>query len=104
LPHGSPQLQEKSPFLSWLPVDVRLLIYEAVLANLERLLHILHALPGKSQQKKLKHWRCDDEDNPHLVWQHKCFGTWAEGNMGCTIAELRSNNDLISSLLVSRQM
>ncbi|KAI4628193.1 hypothetical protein J4E80_002331 [Alternaria sp. BMP 0032] len=62
LPRGEPLDQKQCMLFGKLSPEVRLLIYEEVLADPQRLLHFLHVTPGKGRPHKLGHWRCEDMD------------------------------------------
>jgi hypothetical protein len=87
-----------------LSTELRLLIYEEVLADPDRLLHFLHINPLGGRPKKLGHWRCEDPHSKSLTWQHACFGMWIEGESQCIREASYTNSDLISLLLTCRLM
>jgi hypothetical protein len=104
LPRGSPIAQKQCDLFGKLSAEVRLLIYEAALADADRLLHFLHATPTRGRPKKLGHWRCDGLDSPYLTWQHPCFGLWIEPGVQYTRNASHTNSDLMSLLLTCRLM
>jgi hypothetical protein len=87
-----------------LSTEVRMLIYEAVLADPDRLLHFLHTTPTRGRPKKLGHWRCEDVKSPYLTWQHVCFGLWNEPGVQYTRSASYTNSDLLSLILTCRLM
>ncbi|KAI4664408.1 uncharacterized protein J4E79_003912 [Alternaria viburni] len=62
LPRDEPLDQKQCMLFGKLSPELRLLIYEEVLADPQRLLHFLHVTPGKGRPHKLGHWRCEDMD------------------------------------------
>jgi hypothetical protein len=93
--------QRQCTLFNVLSADVRLLIYEAVLSDSGRLLHVTF-YNGNQKRKGMGHWRCSDEESPHPTWQHKCFGIWVTGNRGHRRKEPRSDSNLVSLLLACR--
>jgi hypothetical protein len=93
--------QRQCTLFNVLSADVRMLIYEAVLSDPGRLLHVTF-YNGAQKRKGMGHWRCVDEESPYPTWQHKCFGLWVEGNRGHRRREPRSNSNLVSLLLACR--
>jgi hypothetical protein len=104
LPRCSPLAQTECTLFSKLSTEVRLLVYKAVLADPDRLLHFLHTTPTRGRPNKLGHWRCDDTECPKLTWQHKCFGVWVAGGALVTRDASHTNGDLIFLLMTCRQM
>jgi hypothetical protein len=103
LPHGHPYMQAQSLLFSQLPVELRLVIYHAVLVDKDRLLHIVHSIPDKGRElDRLGHWRCDDLQNPHMIWQHKCFGLWRDGDTWFYCFEPRTNSNSLALLRACR--
>jgi hypothetical protein len=102
LPHGHPYTQAQSLLFLQLPVELRLVIYHAVLVDKDRPLHILHELPKLRELDRLGHWRCDDIGDSHVIWQHKCFGLTSEGSILHYRTEPRANSNLLALLLVCR--
>jgi hypothetical protein len=81
--------------------EVRLLIYEAVLSDPGRLLHIV-PYRGKERRQGVGHWRCEDTESPLPTWQHSCFGTWAGDACIYKRVEPRSGSNLVALLLTCR--
>jgi len=104
LPRGEPLDQKQCVLFGRLSAEVRLLIYEEVLADPQRLLHFLHVTYGIGRPYKLGHWRCVDKDSPYVTWQHTCFGVWSEGDVQHIRPACHTNSDLISLLLACRIM
>ncbi len=104
LPRGSPLDQKQCLLFGKLSAEVRLLIYEEVLADPHRLLHFLHVTPLGGRPKKLGHWRCENPNSQSLTWQHACFGLWTEGESQYIRDASYTNGDLISLLLTCRLM
>jgi hypothetical protein len=102
LPRGEPVDQKQCLLFGKLSAEVRLLIYEEILADPQRLLHFLHVTPTRGRPTKLGHWRCEDMDSPYLTWQHLCFGVWNEGSARCYRSASHTNGDLISILVTCR--
>jgi hypothetical protein len=94
---GTAHPQTQSDLLNLVPKDVRLLIYEAVLAEPYRLLHII-SYCGK-EIRELGHWHCVDQDSPLPTWQHKCFGIWSLESRVVHRFEPRSNSNFLSLLV-----
>jgi len=103
VPSDAPHAQDQSVLFSQLPAEVRLLIYDAVLADEERLLHILRILPRPKTSKttKLTHWRCNDMDSLYPEWQHTCYRDCVHTIQG---QEMHSNDNLLSLLLTCRRV
>ncbi|KAH3914110.1 hypothetical protein HBH56_098890 [Parastagonospora nodorum] len=57
------------------PAELRLSIYEAVLGDQHRLMHVI---PFDDQSNRVGRRRCIDTAFEGPTWQHKCFGTWLE--------------------------
>ena len=104
LPRGEPLDQKQCMLFGKLSPEVRLLIYEEVLADPQRLLHFLHVTPGKGRPHKLGHWRCEDMDSMYLTWQHMCFGVWNEASGRMHRPAYYTNGDLFSILVTCRLM
>lgn len=67
--------QFQSPLFGKLSVELRLIIYELVLGDPERFLHLcLNRGEEAKENRKVAHWRCDEMDSPFPTWQHWCFG------------------------------
>lgn len=73
-----------------LPPEVRLLICSEALALPSVPLHILRGNSDYDELTQMDHWRCDDLDNEHMVWQHSCFGTWPEHGGSAQMYQFRS--------------
>lgn len=66
--------QSQCSFITLLPKEIRLQIYEIALGDPERLLHLAKAY------QKLTHIRCFGEKEGKLPWRHLCWGqTWRDG-------------------------
>ena len=104
IPTGPLHSQEQSILFNRLSTELRLLVFSAVLTHSGRLLHILHMVPDQGESLHLSHWRCEDVDYMHPVWQHRCFGQWTDGDTLYTRSELRSNSDLLPLLLTCRSI
>ncbi|KAF1836062.1 hypothetical protein BDW02DRAFT_567394 [Decorospora gaudefroyi] len=102
LPRDIPLSQKQCALFEKLSIEIRLLIYEAVLTDPDRPLHFLHVTPTRGRPKKLGHWRCEEKDSPYLMWQHSCFGLWVEGSSQLTRNASYTNSDLLSLLLACR--
>jgi hypothetical protein len=98
---GPVQSQSQSTLFSLLSKDVRLLNYEASLADPSRLLHIVR-YRGKLRQNGMGHWHCMDEKSPYPTWQHSCFGISGGSHRRKHRLEPRSNSNLVPLLLVCR--
>ncbi|KAF1999856.1 hypothetical protein P154DRAFT_522939 [Amniculicola lignicola CBS 123094] len=105
--------QEQSPLFAQLCIEIRLLIYEAVLGDPQRYMHIRSNIRHRRKQKKQKrpertvaHFRCTDMESPFPTWQHKCFGEewrvdpgrWS----GVAIARTETDDKLLALLLTCR--
>jgi hypothetical protein len=104
LPRDEPLDQKQCALFGKLSAEVRLLIYEEVVADPQRLLHFLHVTYAVGRPDKLGHWRCVDMDSPFVTWQHVCFGVWTEGEVQYIRHACHTNSDLISLLLACRLM
>ena len=104
LPRGEPLDQKQCVLFGKLSAEVRLLIYEEVLADPQRLLHVLHVTPIGGRPAKLGHWRCETPRSESMVWQHACFGLWNEGEFQHVRDAYYTNGDLLSLLLTCRLM
>jgi hypothetical protein len=104
LPRSSPLDQKQCVLFGKLSAEIRLLVYEKVLAEPQCLLHFLHVTPTKGRPAKLGHWRCEDAAIPYLTWQHVCFGVWNEGSTRWYRPASTTNGDLISMLITCRLM
>jgi hypothetical protein len=104
LPRNSPLAQKQCILFDKLSAEVRLLIYEAALADPDCLLHFLHITPLMGRSRTLGHWRCDNVECPYLTWQYKSFDVWQGGAVRVTWDASHTNGDLISLLMTCRQM
>ncbi|KAF2826894.1 hypothetical protein CC86DRAFT_406137 [Ophiobolus disseminans] len=94
--------QKQSRLFNLVSADVRLLIYEAVLADPDRMLHIV-SYRGNRHRPCMGHWQCDDAESPLPTWQHSCYGIWTPESGGTyRRREPRSNSNLVSMLLACR--
>jgi hypothetical protein len=101
LPAGPPHEQSQSLLFSQLPTELRLAVYREALVS-DLLLHILHELPDNGELDRLGHWRCDDPENPHMIWQHKCFGLDRVNTNWLYRMTPRTNGNLLGILLACR--
>jgi hypothetical protein len=94
--------QSQSIVFDKLSAEIRLLIYEAVLTDPTRLLHISFF----SKSEGMRHWRCEDVDSPFPLWQHRCFGIYnnSDNSGRHHRTESRSNDNLVNLLLTCRRM
>jgi hypothetical protein len=65
--------QLQSPLFGRLSAELRVSIYEAVLGDPERFLHICLNKKNK-KMRRVAHWQCTEMDSPFPTWQHYCFG------------------------------
>jgi hypothetical protein len=75
MPIMNPQLQ--SPLFGKLSAELRILIYQYVLGDPERYMHICFNMRQTEFDKRVRpvaHFRCIDMDSPFPTWQHACFG------------------------------
>ena len=84
-----------------LSAELRLLVYEDVLTDSTRLLHIS---PYPVRGDGMGHWRCEDADSPHSTWQHTYFGIFETNSRIRHRVEPCSNDNLVNLLLVCRRM
>ncbi|KAF2492917.1 hypothetical protein BU16DRAFT_564219 [Lophium mytilinum] len=90
--------QAQSPlFGKRFPAELRIAIYEAVLGDPVRLMHIV---PHEDGSKRVGHRRCIELDCPYPTWQHKCFGKY-EDERGMHHRRTPQTHDKLLSLLVS---
>ncbi|PVH98355.1 hypothetical protein DM02DRAFT_673438 [Periconia macrospinosa] len=64
------EIQHQSPLFRLLSPDLRLCIYEMILSDPRRLMHIMIF----ARDLKLVHSWCHDEDSPLPICQHLCYG------------------------------
>lgn len=80
-----PEIQDQLQSLLFgkLSIELRIIIYELVLGDPKRFLHIcLNRGKKAKKHRKVAHWRCDEMDiqrhepmnSPCPTWQHWCFG------------------------------
>ncbi|KAF2463883.1 uncharacterized protein BDR25DRAFT_272402 [Lindgomyces ingoldianus] len=68
--------QTKCPLFSPnFPAELRISIYEAVLGDRHRFMHVI---PFDDESNRVGRRRCEDMACEGPTWQHKCFGTWLE--------------------------
>lgn len=96
--------QAQSPLTRLLSAELRIQICNHMLAAPSNLLHVLHYLPHHGELQRLGHPRCQRNDDPHPVWQHRCFGTWTENGILYHRRDSQANGDLLSLLLTCRLM
>jgi hypothetical protein len=95
--------QTRCAFFVRLSAEIRLIIYEAVLSDPDRLLHIV-SYRGRLHQPGLGHWHCEDAESLFPTWQHTCYGMRAEEGGMSWRKEPRSNSNLMSLPLTCRLM
>lgn len=98
--------QLQCPLFEKLSAELRLFIYEFVLGDHTRLLHICKNLDSR---RSVAHYRCTDTDSPYPTWQHACFGEErivVPGKYSSlhSRANTETDDNLISLLLTCRRM
>ncbi|KAF2182960.1 hypothetical protein K469DRAFT_635881 [Zopfia rhizophila CBS 207.26] len=73
-PQPTMNQQLHSPLFRKLSPEPRILIYQVVLGDPERYLHICMNEPDGRGARSVAHFRRIDMDSPFPTWQHKCFG------------------------------
>ena len=96
--------QTQSPlFGSNFPAELRLMVYEAVLGDAERLMHVIHFRDGSN---RVGRQRCEDVESNGPTWQHRCFGTYMTDN-GNTLRRrhvFKTNDSFMAILLSCHRM
>lgn len=96
--------QLQSPlFSTGFSAELRILIYEAVLGDPVRPMHIV---PYEDGSKRVGHYRCEDMGSPYPTWQHKCFGIWHDEvrRARCYRPMPYTNDEMLAFLLSCRLM
>ncbi|KAF2688149.1 hypothetical protein K458DRAFT_385719 [Lentithecium fluviatile CBS 122367] len=105
----APEIMEQlqSPLFGTLSVELRILIYSAVLGDPGRFLHI--CLNRKKKKcRPMAHWRCTDLESPFPTWQHYCFGekpSFDKEGKCCNVhpRQITTTDDQLIALLLSCQ-
>jgi hypothetical protein len=103
--------QTASLLFGKLSAELRISIYESVLTDPERFLHICQNHRKRntrhSERAVAHHW-CTDRDSPFPTWQHACFGEHTYNNAQMKVFASRpittTNDQLLSLLLSCRRM
>jgi hypothetical protein len=86
-------------FSSRFPAELRVSIYEALLGDAERLMHII---PFDDSSGRVGRRRCADAESEGPTWQHKCFGTYLHMNGSARKRQMTfESNDKLMALLLS---
>lgn len=98
--------QHQSPLFGKLSAELRILIYEAVLGDPVRPMHIVpcndwDVVPVK---QLVAHQRCIDMDSAYPMWQHKCFLWYMEDGHQTLQNRPCSTDKLLALLLSCRRM
>jgi hypothetical protein len=99
--------QKECPLFSKLSAELRILIYEAVLTDRSRFLHICmnrRQRKAKRRVRPVAHFWCTDQDSPFPTWQHACFGESVkplEQMMAFCFRPITTTDDHLLSLLLS---
>jgi hypothetical protein len=84
--HPKPRInpQTQSPLFTVLSAELRIQVYQAVLTDPPRFLHIiknrfparhgLQKLKKKVPERRVAHYWCTDMESPYPTWQHVCYG------------------------------
>jgi hypothetical protein len=113
--HARPQMnsQQNCPLFKQLSGELRAMIYQAVLTNPQRFLHIirnvLRQAKRKSNQRRVAHYWCEDMASPFPTWQHSCYGESVHVEPGkytlfCPRSITETSDGLLSLLLTCRLM
>ncbi|KAF2867469.1 hypothetical protein BDV95DRAFT_180536 [Massariosphaeria phaeospora] len=101
--------QQECPLFSKLSAELRIPIYEAVLTDRDRLLHIcMNRREGKEKRtvRPVAHIWCTDQESPFPPWQHACFGESVEDlayeTVFCSRSTTTTDDQLLSLLLSCR--
>ncbi|KAH3964650.1 hypothetical protein HBH70_126260 [Parastagonospora nodorum] len=89
--------QAKCPLFSPnFPAELRLSIFEDVLGDKHRLMHVI---PFDDQSGYVGRQRCIDTACEGPTWQHKCFGVWLSGSSRRRVYTFNSRSQLLALLL-----
>ncbi|KAF1962962.1 hypothetical protein CC80DRAFT_461435 [Byssothecium circinans] len=91
--------QTKCPLFSPnFPAELRISIYEAVLGDQDRFMHVI---PFDDESNRVGRRRCEDTACKGPTWQHRCFGTWLERQGSSRIRKytFHSSDQLLALLL-----
>jgi hypothetical protein len=117
--HAKPETNAQStcPLYGKLSAELRILIYQAVLTDPGRLLHVcINRIIQEKRKKKdivraVAHRFCTEMDSPYPKWQHLCYGGDIEYHEGLMITPYhtrsfttKSGDQLLSLLLTCRLM
>lgn len=85
------------------PAELRISIYEAVLGDRHRFMHVI---PFDDQSNRVGRRRCEDTACEGPTWQHKCFGTWLErqGSSRKRNFTFHSSDQMLALLLSCHRM
>lgn len=85
------------------PVQLRLQVYELVLGDITRLMHII---PFDDGSNRLGRRRCGDVNIKAPTWQHRCFETWVQRERSARVRQqsFRSSDRLLALCLSCRMM
>jgi hypothetical protein len=107
-----PDPQAACPLFNKLSAELRVSVYQAVLTDPHRFLHIIKKLPRRAKRKRARrevaHFWCVDMESPFPTFQHDaCYGEYRGHNLPCLpfsgsrpITE--TDNKLLSLLLTCR--
>lgn len=98
-PQISINAQPQSLLFRKLSIELRIIVYQAVLGDLARYTHIFQLLDGSGL---IGHVRCYDVQSLFPTWQHKCFGYRREGQLTVLKLVPRSEDKLLALLLTCR--
>lgn len=92
--------QAQSPlFGARFPAELRIIVYETVLGDPSRLLHLILF---NDETGRVGHRRCEDQAHAGPTWQHRCFGTYLTmGISGRAVETFFYSNDKLLALLLS---
>ena len=103
--------QDASPLFGKISAELRISIYEAVLTDTERLLHICQnrrKQKTRRPERPVAHYWCTDRDSSFPTRQHPCFGEYTYNNDQMKVSASRpittTNDHLLSLLLSCRRM
>ncbi|KAF2820118.1 hypothetical protein CC86DRAFT_361784 [Ophiobolus disseminans] len=111
--HPKPQMnaQEQCPIFAKLSAELRVMVYEAVLIDSSRYLHICTNRRSKRERRGRRavrsnaHFWCIEQDSPFPTWQHAgCYGEWLEPTPHYSTVHTRpitTTDDKILSLLIT---
>jgi hypothetical protein len=99
----NPQLH--SPLFGKLSTELRLIIYEAVLTDPTRFLHICQTKGDTSSRRQIAHVWCTDTHSRFPTWQHSCFGDIMRNGTNPSHVRITQTDDkLLSPLFSCRAM